>query len=1440
MMANEKSEVVFNNCLKAIQSETEQRCYHRLWPLLLIGMNCIKINPAICQSQDFNGQLMQILRCCQLLDGIASDYDYRLTIANEVFKPIITVLEETSANHAKTIKEFINVNMPFYPYGKNNLKKLKCFYSAATPFDPIRFDKFHRHMIDIDINNQMKYTLISIAETLLSYWNDNRKSSHSWQRLNNFSAIMSFGERLLNEAQHELDETRNRRLFRAVLLLSKMFYDHPQLTLVENVIWPPRGFVRTLKNNNGSLDMSSTCPLYNFADYKKQLANSRVLRPYDNVLEYQQQHSSVIIEILNDLYREGCDLLGKPPCQLALCAVGSTARGDRRPFSDIELFLLHSECDNNAELERYIYYLLSYLEMHIINLGETPSEDDPNGGFRIDRSFHVMRLKLWGTSKDLIKRFIKHKLPDIDQNTADAHMMYAMLTPVQINNDNQLLKSEYIKRLNRTFAKHPPICTSSSYPMQARTAVALIALRQILNKSVITHGELAPAMFINIKETYYKPLTYLAHTINLCSKPLGEVNAPIRIIENDHLPNVWSTEFITWWRSALRFLTKEMIDLHFKFGYQEEVIEYRLENENDQEFWLGMHLIFAGFISPLNDLIEAILQGKTTLESLGKNIFQHYIQCRRAWFNEALNYAQINKRILLKHPLLLLFQYQRDSSGWKPADERVHWDFCESLRKLQDDKLPSPCQLLGGPWFDAHPIQRHLKLDYFKKLEFNEAGEFIKQYGRLYLSYHTDIVIQKCYEPSSIARLRIGTTLAYILGDNRLLPHGTPLILYYRRSWRAKTANYVWVSCDNDDDEDGIERFPVSSLSCKVPIRLAKNASNYSHLFFWCYLVGDNRVTDPANIIINEISGKTEFPDENITPELYFSLISYKNILMEDHPELVNNFNNYSKSALLLFAEIDAEIPRYFVERILALDANAVIAHIKIELHKLKANFEFTLSNAANDDKLFTINPKVLTQIKQRLVLLQTWLNQTQKALTCRNFLHDIEPLAGLQFLTFVKQVKTSSDYYIRNFNFNMVYLDDNEQNEILIQLENIANYHGEKFKMLDLTGCRVITSKVLLSLLAKMNTLTQLDITHCWQLPIMTLCEILAYQQNPWYEVSWKMLCPQLSCIHFTLQGVNKTYSIASNVDRKKLCIEMQRYVYYGNYLRNNIMRFLANDDLMIYLWYGEKKLDSQFNALLGRLGIIDDYLSNALDKFQAHHQEIYDELLLSGYWDKKLSAQLQNQLRVFSSISDFKMAASMLHITSYYSAAHKALFFDNLITSKEVQRRQIALTVYLSIALQEGYLEKDIFIVILSLISELPVMADLHKLSQCTTCHHVHIALQDDRTQFIECNSHTKMLNVAQANRSVITDIIKICDNNWTSPQLESRPFNEFNTIAYANLEPEGYEKHSKSIYNRDPLDRFNAKYQFARYFSHTNILSHLENVTKQSTSTTAYRNK
>ena len=110
----------------------------------------------------------------------------------------------------------------------------------------------------------------------------------------------------------------------------------------------------------------------------------------DKMHEVFQDIQDMFVRLVSMLGKECESRIGQPPCGYAIIALGSVARVEATPFSDLEFVILYSDPTIGDKIS-YFRVLTHFLHLKVINLGETilPSlgieelnnfqSSDPNG-----------------------------------------------------------------------------------------------------------------------------------------------------------------------------------------------------------------------------------------------------------------------------------------------------------------------------------------------------------------------------------------------------------------------------------------------------------------------------------------------------------------------------------------------------------------------------------------------------------------------------------------------------------------------------------------------------------------------------------------------------------------------------------------------------------------------------------------------------------------------------------------------------------------------------------------------------------------------------------------------------------------------------------------------------------------------------------------------------
>ncbi|CAH1777589.1 unnamed protein product, partial [Owenia fusiformis] len=98
-------------------------------------------------------------------------------------------------------------------------------------------------------------------------------------------------------------------------------------------------------------------------------------------------NTSFMKEFIAELMEQSIAVCGPPPCKFTMVGLGSLARGESTPYSDLE-YLFLTENNNHEE---YFLNLHFYFQIKVLNLGETPL---PVLGIKGSNDFYTEKEKL--------------------------------------------------------------------------------------------------------------------------------------------------------------------------------------------------------------------------------------------------------------------------------------------------------------------------------------------------------------------------------------------------------------------------------------------------------------------------------------------------------------------------------------------------------------------------------------------------------------------------------------------------------------------------------------------------------------------------------------------------------------------------------------------------------------------------------------------------------------------------------------------------------------------------------------------------------------------------------------------------------------------------------------------------------------------------------------
>jgi hypothetical protein len=153
-------------------------------------------------------------------------------------------------------------------------------------------------------------------------------------------------------------------------------------------------------------------------------------------------------EFISTLFKQAEALLGPAPCNYSILGMGSIARGDMTPYSDLEsILLVEQDISKNSAARNYFETLLRLVEFQVHSLGES---FDDNPGFHLDKECHPLIMpELIGTPEQLLHRF---KLTDLSgistEQDGNGLLAYTLLRPTLVHGSASLF-DKYQSQLNQ-------------------------------------------------------------------------------------------------------------------------------------------------------------------------------------------------------------------------------------------------------------------------------------------------------------------------------------------------------------------------------------------------------------------------------------------------------------------------------------------------------------------------------------------------------------------------------------------------------------------------------------------------------------------------------------------------------------------------------------------------------------------------------------------------------------------------------------------------------------------------------------------------------------------------------------------------------------------------------------------------------------------------------
>jgi hypothetical protein len=217
---------------------------------------------------------------------------------------------------------------------------------------------------------------------------------------------------------------------------------------------------------------------------------------FSDIFLKQKKFAASTIDLLNSFLEESLSLVGSPYVEgkFALVAIGSTSRGDRFEFSDVEFFVLYqTRSDEQAEslYRSYLFFLFSIFEFFIIRLGESEC------GFRIDTSEHLLAKPniFFGTPLEIFEKHVQNiwfkspgvlarsEIPEICQDGPE--LFTSLLHPFLVNSYDPgsiEVYHDFVKLLDFFLDTQSDLWTVNAVKQSSETGLLDISESHLLEK----------------------------------------------------------------------------------------------------------------------------------------------------------------------------------------------------------------------------------------------------------------------------------------------------------------------------------------------------------------------------------------------------------------------------------------------------------------------------------------------------------------------------------------------------------------------------------------------------------------------------------------------------------------------------------------------------------------------------------------------------------------------------------------------------------------------------------------------------------------------------------------------------------------------------------------------------------------------------------------------
>ena len=325
-----------------------------------------------------------------------------------------------------------------------------------------------------------------------------------------------------------------------------------------------------------------------FKNEFKEISNTS---NYKEVRVFQKKVTNKLKAFFCDhLLNETIAILGEPPCDYDLRAMGSTGREEICPYSDLEWMILIGSNQNgernqdndkiNQDKEMYDQHisffktLASFIELQVVSLGETAATNFPvftslgtknSSGFHIDTGGNPAQDDLIGSPEKMASLQIPINQ---DQDYDPRSTSHTMLKTISLYQTTPDLFDQYQNYMNEILDKELLEEEKiSALTVRERKALKLIEKRLAdYKKAWNVHFE--ELQIINIKEQYIEVLQHLISDLAFLYG-IKETNT-LDIIDSLQLKQIFTEESSILLKEAVSFIYMLRVRLHLEYKEQKE------------------------------------------------------------------------------------------------------------------------------------------------------------------------------------------------------------------------------------------------------------------------------------------------------------------------------------------------------------------------------------------------------------------------------------------------------------------------------------------------------------------------------------------------------------------------------------------------------------------------------------------------------------------------------------------------------------------------------------------------------------------------------------------------------------------------------------------------------------------------------------------------------